>query len=135
MYSEGKVFSTSKASPQSITKLVGFGNSTSPGAIDIRLPAKPEVTPKICSYTGSGLRRFTLPEGRNLHLEVVRFLAVVLASAVPAHEDGARWNSDRAGSGASRSASRAYLPQRYLTRKYPSTPHCCLYRGKVRLTP
>src|SRR5664280_3643807 len=46
----------------------------SPGVIDIRLPAKPEVTPKICSYADSGLRRFTLPEGRNLHLEVVRFL-------------------------------------------------------------
>jgi len=28
--------------------------------------------PKICSYADSGLRRFTLPEGRNLHLEVVR---------------------------------------------------------------
>src|ERR1035437_9216969 len=46
----------------------------SPGAIDIRLPAKPEVTPRICSYAKSGLRRFTLPEGRNPHLEVVRFL-------------------------------------------------------------
>ena len=30
--------------------------------------------PKICSYADSGLRRFTLPEGRNLYLEVVRFL-------------------------------------------------------------
>ena len=33
-----------------------------------------EVTLKICSYADSGLWRFTLPEGRNLHLEVVRFL-------------------------------------------------------------
>jgi transposase len=32
------------------------------------------VTPKICSDAGSGLQRFTLPEGRNPHLEVVRFL-------------------------------------------------------------
>src|ERR1035437_5603016 len=107
MYSEGKVFSTSKASPQSITKSVGFGNSISPGVIDIRLPAKPEVTPKICSNAESGLRRFTLPEGRNLHLEVVRFLAVVLASAVPAHEDGA------AGAGTGRAGSEERVVERF----------------------
>src|ERR1035437_5541161 len=33
-----------------------------------------EVTLKICSYAESALRRFTLPESRSLHLEVVRFL-------------------------------------------------------------
>ena len=30
------------------------------------------MTPKICSYADSGLRRFTLPEGRNLNQENVR---------------------------------------------------------------
>src|SRR5450759_4554181 len=44
----------------------------SPGVIDIRLPAKPEVTPKICSYVESGFRRFILPESRNLNQENVR---------------------------------------------------------------
>ena len=30
------------------------------------------MTPKICSYVESGLRRFTLPESRNLNQENVR---------------------------------------------------------------
>src|SRR5450759_766000 len=44
----------------------------SPGVIGIRLPAKPEVTLKICSYSDSRFRRFTRLESRNLNQENVR---------------------------------------------------------------
>src|ERR1035437_1787926 len=107
MYSEGKVFSTSKASPQSITKSVGFGNSISPGVIDIRLPAKPEVTPRICSDADSRLRRFTLPEGRNLHLEVVRFLLSCWHQQYQRNGDGA------VGAGTGRAGSEARVVERF----------------------
>jgi len=64
-------------------------------------------TPQICSYADSGLRRFTLPEGRNLHLEVVRFLAGVVASAVRARGD------DTAGAGTGRAGSEARVVERF----------------------
>src|ERR1035437_5973247 len=50
-------------------------------------------------------------------------------------EERHRTNGGRASSGDSRPASSAYLPQRYLTRRHPPTPHGCLYRGKSPVKP
>src|ERR1039458_7626500 len=54
----------------------------------------------------------------------------VTSVASPAPRRTAPENSGRASSGDSRPASSAYLPQRYLTRRHPPTPHDCLDRGK-----
>src|ERR1035437_1498800 len=54
----------------------------------------------------------------------------VTSVASPAPRRTAPENSGRAGRGASRPAASAHLPQRYLTRRHPPTPHGCLDRGK-----
>src|ERR1019366_8215289 len=59
----------------------------------------------------------------------------VTSVASPAPRRTAPENSGRASSGDSTPASSAYLPQRYLTRRHPPTPHGCLYRGKSPVNP
>ena len=71
------------------------------------MPGEAEVTPKICSYADSRSSRFTRPEGRNLHLEVVRFLLSCWHQQYPRNGDGA------AGAGTGRAGSEARVVERF----------------------